>query len=233
MTTPRAIATAAMTVALAATAANAQFADPDIVFENSFDNGFFVPFNSSNTNVRYGDSGWITGSGAGAPVQLTEITLGLIVAGDAPAGSTDLTFTFNDGDPSGLVFGPGTELFSTTIPNVQLPETTGDPIPLSITIPLPNILTSGGFNNIGWSVGVENFNYGGDFGFQTSSASGQTTGFFTNNASFFDGSSWSLFSFGSDPNTGVANFVATVKVPAPASAALLGLAGAAATRRRR
>jgi len=230
MTTHRAAA-ALTAVAILAAPANAQ---PDIVFINAFDNGVFTPFNANNTAVRYGDSGWITGSGAGDPVQLRDITLGLAVAGPASAGSTDLTFTFNDGDPSGLVFGTGTELLSTTVTAIQLPEVpTGSIATLSVTIPLNGVTTSGGFNNIGWSVGVDNFNYDGQFGFQASSANGQLVGFYTNNASFFDGNQWSLFSFGPDPTTGVANFVAAVTVPAPSSAAALALAAAAARRRRR
>lgn len=71
-------------------------------------------------------------------------------------------------------------------------------------------MTSAGFNNIGWSVSFNNWVYDGQFGFQVSTASGQAVGFYTSNASFNDGSSWSLFSFGPDTNTGVANFVATI-----------------------
>ena len=230
MTRPSAAAALTAAAILAVPAA----AQPDIVFINAFDNGVFTPFNANNTAVRYGDSGWITGSGAGDPVELRDITLGLAVAGPASAGFTDLSFTFNDGDPSGLIFGPGTELLNTTVTGLQLPEVpAGSIATLSVTIPLNGVTTSGGFNNIGWSVGVQNFNYNGEFGFQASSANGQFAGFYTNNASFFDGNQWSLFSFGPDPVTGVANFVAAVTVPAPGSAAIIGLAGIAAARRRR
>ncbi len=36
-------------------------------------------------------------------------------------------------------------------------------------------------------------------GYQVASGATQTAGFYTNNASFYDGSSWSLFSFGTNP----------------------------------
>ncbi|MBC8109078.1 MAG: hypothetical protein H7Z14_21005, partial [Anaerolineae bacterium] len=179
----------------------------------------------------YGDSGWI-GSGGG-PYALTSITLGLIVDGGTVDGSTDIKFTFNDGDPSGLVFGPGTQLYSTTINNVTLPATEFNPVKIALTIPLPSVLTSGGFNNIGWSIGVQNFNYDGEFGFQCAAASGQLVGFYTNNASFYNGTNWSLFSFGADPNTGVANFVATVETPEPGSAMVAAIAGVTLIARRR
>jgi len=149
-------------------------------------------------------------------------------------GSTDLVFTFNDGDPSGLVFGNGATLYSTTITNVSIPsEESGAVATFSIAIPLPNIVTSGGFNNIGFSVGVSNFNFDGTFGFQCSSGFGQTVGFYTNNASQFDGSGWSLFSFGPGVG-GVANFVAEIKqVPSPSALGVFGLACLCAPRRRR
>ena len=38
------------------------------------------------------------------------MTLGLATIGGDLPGSTDLVFTFNDGDPSGLVFGSGATL---------------------------------------------------------------------------------------------------------------------------
>jgi hypothetical protein len=94
-------------------------------------------------------------------------------------------------------------------------------------------MTTGGYNNVGWSIQLQNYAFGGNFGFQVSTASGQTAGFYTNNASFYNGSAWSLFSFGSDSNFGVANFVATIEVPTPASAGLLVGAGVFALRRRR
>lgn len=205
-----------------------------VVFQNNWDNGFFTPFTSSTpSSVRYGDSGWF-GSGSDAPAALCEITLGLVVSNSTSAGTTDLTFTFNDGDPSGLVFGTGATLYTTTITNITLPDAseTGGVAPIFVTIPLPGVSTTGGFNNIGWSMGVQNFNSNGSLGFQCSSGFAQPAGFYTNNASFYDGSSWSLFSFGPSPITGVANFVTTLTVPAPGTAVLLGL-GVFGLRRRR
>ncbi len=223
-------------VALVVAALGASSASADVVFQNTFNNGFFTPFNSGNAStVKYGDSGWLSG-GSSPGMTLTSITLGLAVYNSTTSGTTDINFTFNDGDPSGLVFGPGTTLYSTTVTGVTLPATgANNGSFFSVTIPLPNVLTSGGFDNIGWSVGLANYNYAGSFGFQCSSAFGQSLGFYTSNAAFYNGSSWSLFSFGGDPNTGVANFVATVtnNVPAPGSLALLGLGMGAAARRRR
>lgn len=214
-------------------------ASAQVVFENIWNNGFFTPFNSSTpASVRYGDSGWI-GTGSSAPVTLNKIVMTMVVAAptggaDIPAGTTDITFTFNDGDPSGLVFGSSAQLFSTTITGVQLPAVAaGGLIPIEVEVPLPGVTTLGGFNNVGWSVGVQNFAFGGDFGFAVSTAFGQTTGFYTSNASFFDGTSWSLFSFSGDPNTGVANYVARIEVPAPGGAAVLAIAGLMGARRRR
>ncbi|MBS0190794.1 MAG: hypothetical protein U0573_02740 [Phycisphaerales bacterium] len=212
--------------------ASAALAGPS-VFHNIQDNGYFTPFNSStSSSIRYGDSGWF-GSGADAPVGLEAITLGLVVTNSSHAGTTDINFTFNDGDPSHLVFGTGAVLYSTTIHNVQLPDTSdiGGPAFFSLTIALPGVFTTGGFNNVGWSVGVSNFNSDGNLGFQCSSAFGQTAGYYTNNASFYNGSSWSLFSFGSGAY-GVANFVADITVPAPHTFTI-GLAGAALLARRR
>lgn len=219
---------------LAALAGLAMSANAQVVFQNSNDNGIFTPFSSSTpAGTRYGDSGWI-GSGSDAPVALNAITLGFAVFGSSGAGTTDLTFTFNDGDPSGLVFGPGTTTYSTTISNVALPDSSAGAALFSLTIPLAGTMTTGGFNNIGWSVGVQNFNYSGSFGFQCASAFVQSVGFYTNNASQFDPNtnSWSLFSFGGG-GFGVANFVAELTVPSPSGVSMLAIAGAVACRRRR
>ena len=197
-------------------------ASATVVFQNTPDNGWFVPLSSANAgDVLYGDSGWL---GTDEPsYTLTRIELGLVSQNGLSDGTTDIEFTLNDGDPSGLVFGPGTELWSTTITNVPL-IASANPNYFTLSIDLPNIVTSGGFNNIGWSIGVNNFNFDGGFGFQCSTASGQSVGFYTNNASFYNGSNWSLFSFGPDSNTGVANFVATIHaVPEPATAGILAL----------
>jgi hypothetical protein len=220
--------------AFAAIAGSTGLASAQVVFQNSNDNGYFTPFSTSTpAGTRFGDSGWI-GSGADAPVALNTLRLGLVVAGGTGAGTTDLTFTFNDGDPSGLVFGPGTTTYSTTITNVTLPDASAGAAFFDVTIPLFGTLTTGGFNNIGWSVGVQNFNYSGTFGFQCASTLTQSVGFYTNNASQYNpgAGSWSLFSFGGG-TFGVANFVAQLTVPSPAGGAVLAMAGVLATRRRR
>ncbi len=212
------------------------FAQGSVVFQNGHDNGYFTPFSAGTpASWKYGDSGWF-GFGGDAPTGLQSITLGLAVSSTTPvaAGTTDLVFTFNDGDPSGLVFGTAATLYSTTLLSVELPSvTTGGAEFFSITIPLPGVSTLGGFNNVGWSVQVQNFSYAGSFGFQCASTLSQTAGFYTNNASFFNGSSWSLFSFGPDPTFGVANFVATVQIPAPGAVAFIIPVGCWASRRRR
>ncbi len=221
--------TIVVATAVMAGAAGAQGA---IVFQNSFNNGFFTPFNSGNAGVvKYGDGGWLSGFGSDT-YTLTKITMGMATFGGSAAGSTTLNFTFNDGDPSGLVFGPGSQFYATSVQVALDPGTTF----FDVEIPLPNIVTSGGFNNIGWSLSTSNYNYDGQFGMQCSSAFGQFVGFYTSNASFYNGSSWSLFSFGGDPNTGVANYVATIEgfvTPAPGAAGLMGVAGLVAARRRR
>jgi hypothetical protein len=191
-------------------------ASAQVVFDAQNDNGFFTPFNASNAGtVIYGDSGWI-GSGSDDPAALGRITLGLAVFNSETTGTTDLVFTFNDGDPSGLVFGSGATLYSTVIRGVKLPAPGLNTVDyLSVTIPLPAVMTAGGFNNVGWSVALENYDFAGDFGFQVSSCAGQWVGFYTNNASFFDGNAWSLFAFGPGCS-GVANFVAAIELAVPA-----------------
>ncbi len=190
-----------------------QSASADVVFQAIHNNGIFTPFSSANAGaVKYGDGGWLSAFGT-STYTLTSITLGLVVLNSTTAGSTDIVFTLNDGDPSGLVFGPGTALYSTTIHGVALPDASlsGGTALFSLTIPLPNVRTVGGYNNIGWSVALTNFQCNGQFGFQCSRSTGQVVGFFTNNASFHNGTSWSLFSFGPDPVTGVANLVAVIE----------------------
>ncbi|MBI1303514.1 MAG: hypothetical protein GC172_06965 [Phycisphaera sp.] len=207
--TVRTLASALVLVSLSpfASTASAQ----EVVFDAGSDNGFFTPFNSANAaTVKYGDSGWI-GTGASAPVALGRITLNLATFGSTTPGTTDLVFTFNDGDPSRLVFGTGDTLYTTTITGVELPAAKpGSAAFFSIDIPLPSVLTRGGFNDIGWSVSCANYNFAGQFGFQVSTCNAQTVGFYTNNASFFSGFGWSLFAFGQNPCTQVANFSATV-----------------------
>lgn len=212
-------------------------APANIVFGNGNDNGFFTPFNAGNAATAvYGDSGWF-GNGASAPETLKQMTMGLAVFGGTFAGSTDIILTLNDGDPSGLVFGTGAELYSTTISNVALAADAGLTGQFfTLTIDLPDVATTGGFNNIGWSVRLANYNYGGQFGFQVGTASSQYAGFYTTNASFSGngGANWGLFSFGGDPNFGVANYTVSFStIPAPGALALLALASVAGSRRRR
>lgn len=225
--TYRTTVVSSLVLAVATSAASAQ-----VVFQNHRDNGWFLPFNSSTpSSVRYGDGGWL--GNTGSDFTLNQITLGLAGNG-LTAGTVDLTFSFNDGDPSGLVFGSGAPLFSTTLHNVAIPalDDAGGPADFFVTIPLPDVHTLGGFNNIGFSLGVSNFNYSGSLGFQCASTFAQSVGFYTNNASYNDGTNWSLFSFGSGAY-GVANFVAEIQqAPAPASLALLAGAPLLARRRR-
>jgi len=188
----------------------------EVVFQTNGSFGFFTPFNSGNAGVvKYGDSGWLGGPGA-APVRLGSITLGLATFQADRAGTTDIVLTLNDGDPSGLVFGTGAQLYQTVIRGVTLPAT---PFPqaeyFTLEVPLPGVWTLGGFNNIGWSVALENFDFDGQFGFQVGACFDQIVGFYTNNASYFDGSSWSLFSFGDPPCVGIAQFAATITLAPP------------------
>jgi hypothetical protein len=192
-----------------------------VYFRNQSNNGFFAPFTGATApTIRYGDSGWFGGPGA-APVQVNRFVLGLAVFGNGEVrepGTMDLTFTVNDGDASGLVFGPGTELYRTTITGVALPGVDDvGPNYFDLVIDTPPLTTAGNFNNIGWTVSVSNVNFAGSIGFQCSRSTGQQAGFFTNNASFFDGSQWSLFAFSQDPVTGVANFVMEISFQPPAS----------------
>ena len=208
-----------------------------IVYDTGASTGTFTPFNSSTpAGTLFGDSGYF-GGGGDAPVGIASLTLGLAVYGDGAAaaeGTTDIVFTFNDGDPSGLIFGPGTTLYSTTIEDVVLPATgNGQETLFSLTIPMPGPMTSGGFNNFGFSIGIENYSYNGNFGFQNRGGF-NSLGFYTNNASeFTPGSGWSLFAFGPNNPADIANFVMTVDVPEPASLALLSLGGLAVISRRR
>lgn len=216
--------------AVAALCCLAGSASASIVFQANSDNGFFTPFNGGNAaTVKYADSGWI-GFDAVNTYTLTKITLGLAAFGSTGAGTTDIKFTFNDGDPSGLIFGTAALLYSTTITNVAIPDSSTGVRYFDLEIPLPNIVTLGGFNNVGWSIGLQNYNYSGQFGFQCGVS--QPVGFYTNNATYYDGSSWSQFNFGNSN----ANFTAAIDgfvTPAPSAAGLAGLAGVVAFRRRR
>ena len=199
--------------ALVAALAPASAASAQVVFETGNDNGYFTPFNSANAGtVKYGDSGWL-GSGPGSPgVPLGRMTLRLATFGGEVPGSTDIEFTLNDGDPSGLVFGSGAVLYSTTIAGVELPAAFGtDPTYFDVVIPLPRVMTLGNFNNVGWSVKCRNFNYTGSFGFQVGICTSQAFGFYTNNASFNNGTSWSLFAFGADNCTQIAQYSVVIE----------------------
>jgi hypothetical protein len=197
-------------LAIAAILAAASPAVAETVYWADPNNGFFTPFNRGNAaTVRYGDSGWLGGPKA-PPVPLASITFELAVLNSLQPGTTDLVITFNDGDPSGLVFGSGTALFTTTIREVELPAAGIDPVFFTLTVPLEGVSTLGNFNDVGWSIRCENFDYDGQFGFRVSNCKGQFAGFFTNNASFFNGSSWSLFSFGPDPCLQIASLAVRI-----------------------
>ncbi len=205
------IATIAGTIASLAPLAGAQ----TIVFRSDNDNGVFTPFNSANAlTVKYGDSGWL---GSNIPPQrLRSITLRMCSTNSFFEGSGDMRFTFNEGDPSGLIFGSGQTLLTATVPGVVFPAAApGDFVFFEVNIPLNGIVTAGGFNNVGWSIGWTNFNYTGQVGFAVSTANAQPSGFYTNNASFFNGSAWSLFAFSQDPITGVANYTVTIEAQDP------------------
>jgi hypothetical protein len=204
---------AALATSLAAPS-NAQ-----VLFETGSDNGFFTPFNAANAaTVKYADSGWL-GNGPGSPpVALGRITLLLATYGGngLDSGTTDIEFTLNDGDPSGLVFGSGAVLFSTIVTDVKLPPSTSlEASFFAVTIDLPGVSTTGNFNNVGWSVKLRNYNYSGSFGFQVATCNAQYVGFYTNNASFFNGTSWSLFAFGPNTCTQIAQFAAIIEAPQP------------------
>ena len=199
--------------ALVAALAPASAASAQVVFETGNDNGYFTPINAVNAGtVKYGDSGWL-GSGPGSPgVPLGRMTLRLATFGGEVPGSTDIEFTLNDGDPSRLVFGSGAVLYSTTIAGVELPAAFGtDPTYFDVVIPLPRVMTLGNFNNVGWSVKCRNFNYTGSFGFQVGICTSQAFGFYTNNASFNNGTSWSLFAFGADICTQIAQYSVVIE----------------------
>lgn len=217
---------ASLFCALAVSAASA-----DVLINSGNDLGFFTPFNTANANtVHYGDSWWVGFDTQ--PYTLTSVTLHLATFNAPSAGSTDINLTINDGDPSGLVFGSGAPLYTTTFTGVSLPNAFGAATYFDVTIPLPNITTQLSFNNVGFGISLSNFNFSGDFGFQVASGATQTAGFYTNNASFYDGSSWSLFSFGTNPANYSVTFEGT-RVPTPSAASALLLGIAAASRRRR
>jgi hypothetical protein len=214
----------------------APYAPAAVVYQTGASTGFYTPFSSSTpAGTKFGESGWF-GTGSSPAVALTEITLGLTTSTttSVSAGTTDLVFTLNNGDPSGQVFGNGATLYSTTISNVVLPGSdAGFPSNFEVTVPLPSVLTAGGFNNIGWSVAVQNFNYAGNFGFQNRGGN-NTLGFYTNNATQYNPGSgtWSQFAFGPNAPADIANFVATISTPEPASLMSIASLGMLLKRRR-
>lgn len=191
-------------------------AQSQVVFFTANDSGYFTPFDGNNAEtVKYSDSGWLGGPGS-PPAKLTRITLDLATF-DAPRqGSVDLELTINDGDPSGLVFGSGTELYRTTIKGVILPATGSLKASyFSLSVDLPSVMLAGNFNDVGWSVSLHNYDFSGQFGFQVGTCNAQLLGFYTNNASHFDGASWSLFSFGANPCTQIAQYAVSIEALVP------------------
>jgi hypothetical protein len=187
----------------------------NVVFDATSNNGYFVPFTPTTPlGVVYSDSGWLgdgPGTGSGAfPFALEAITLRLASEGGSAGGQLSLIVKIHDGDPSGLVFGSGATLVTRAVTVAVAATKAGQPDFVDVTVPLSGVLTRGGFNNVGYSVQIASRSFDGSFGFQCSSATGQAAGFYTNNASFFNGSAWSLFAFGPDPVTGVANYAVTI-----------------------
>jgi hypothetical protein len=224
---------AAFVLAAVAVPASAQ----TVVFETGANNGFTSDFTSATfPGTRIGDSGWF-GFGSDAPVLVTKITIGLAASSfsGTAAGSTDIKVTLNNGDPSGLVFGSGAALYTTTLTNVSLPALIpGDVAYFDIEIPVPSVATLGGFNNVGFSVEPQGFSYGGALGMQTTGTP-NNLGFFTNVASQFNppGSGqfflgWYTYNFG-----GPANYRFIVEIPEPSMLAPLGMLALAGLRRRR
>ena len=63
-------------------------------------------------------------------------------------------------------------LYTTTLTGVGLPASSATSATFfEIDIPLPNIRTAGGFNNVGWSVKCRNSKHQGQFGFQVANFS--------------------------------------------------------------
>ena len=207
------------------------FAQPVLttLYENSPDNGIFTPFNAGNAaNLTYGDSGWI-GFGGTPPYILETLSLQMATFNGSMDGTADITVTFNDGDPSGLIFGPGTELFRTTFTAYDLPGSPGENRTFFLTVPLGGIRTAGNYNNIGFSIALSYVQFDGNIGFFCSTAHGTLNGFYTNNASYRDtsiGPNWGLFAFGPDPDTQIASFTARLEGYAtPPCPADLGTSG--------
>ncbi len=222
-----------LATSMAATVANAN----TIVYQTGLPDSFFSAFDSATpAGTKFGESGYVSGGSAAPLAGINSITLGLVTYSPStsaiPAGKTDIVFTFNHGDPSGLVFGLGTQIYSVTIPDVTLPAVEGTfALEFDLPIALPGLALDGGFNNLGWSVGVENFDFQGELGFQNKGAF-NNVGFISGNASeFTPGVGWSLFAFGPAFPADSANFVATITVPEPV--ALTSLAGLALVALRR
>ncbi len=194
----------ASALALAASASGA------VVYQNTHNNGTFTPFSVVTApGTRYGDGGWLGPPPGGGAYTLTGLTLRMAVYNSATPGTTDLTITINDGDPSGQLQGTGAVLHTTGVTGVALPATPPlQAVAFEVFVPLGSVSTLGGLNSIGFSVGVSNFSYDGQFGFALSTTSGQVAGNATPRASRFVGGAWTTFQFNDDPETGVANYVA-------------------------
>lgn len=185
-----------------------------VVFDSGNDSGHLPVFvGSSAESVMVGDSGSLNAGLSRPPVPLGRITLRLSTFSAAIEGTTDIEFKLHDGDPSGLGPGSGDVLYATTLVGVRLESAAFPPDAtyFDLSIPLPNVMTRGGANHVGWSVRCRNFRFGGELGFQVGSCASQYAGTGTRKAAWFNGSIWSQFDFGPDPCNGWAQLSARIE----------------------